>query len=190
MGNREDLLAGARKSILERGYANTTARDIANAAGVSLAAIGYHFGSKDRLLTEALTEAVGSAIGDGLEDMIREEGEGRSLPEAFAPTWQRAAQLFQGNNEALLASMENLLRAYRSAESREYMAGAVEHALGDTEAVIREMHPDLDAAQSRAVASFYFTLLNGLAVLWITNPDGQLPSGDELALAIETLVHR
>lgn len=33
MGNREDLLAGARKAIIERGVAKTTARDIAAAAG-------------------------------------------------------------------------------------------------------------------------------------------------------------
>ena len=49
MGNREDLFAGARQVILERGVAKATAREIANAAGVSLAAIGYHFGSKDEL---------------------------------------------------------------------------------------------------------------------------------------------
>ncbi|MBF6246937.1 TetR family transcriptional regulator, partial [Nocardia elegans] len=64
MGNREDLLDGARKAILERGLAKVTARDIAAAAGVSLAAIGYHFGSKDRLITEALTEGMGEDVGD------------------------------------------------------------------------------------------------------------------------------
>jgi AcrR family transcriptional regulator len=187
MGNREDLLAGARKCILERGYANTTARDIATAAGVSLAAIGYHFGSKDRLLTEALTEAVGSAMGDGLEAMVRDAGQGRSLPEAFGPTWEQAGRLFGEHTEALLASMENLLRAYRSPESREFMAGAVESGIGEIEAVLRETHPDLDPVQAAAVARFYFTLLNGLAVLWITNPDGALPTGADLTTAIRAL---
>lgn len=187
MGNREDLLAGARKCILERGYANTTARDIATAAGVSLAAIGYHFGSKDRLLTEALTEAVGSAIGDGIEEMVRDAGKGRSLPEAFGPTWERAGKLFGDNTEALLASMENLLRAYRSPDSRQYMAGAVDNGVGEIAEVLRETHPDLDAEQAAVVARFYFALLNGLAVLWITNPDGALPSGEDLATAIGVL---
>lgn len=190
MGNREDLLAGARKCILERGYANTTARDIANTAGVSLAAIGYHFGSKERLLTEALTEAVGSAMGDGLEELVRTAGKGRSLPEAFGPTWAQAGQLFGDHTEALLASMENLLRIYRSPESRQFMAGAVESGVGEIEAVLRETHPDLDPAQSAAVARFYFALLNGLAVLWITNPDGALPSGEDLATAIGALARQ
>ena len=34
MGNREDLLAGAKKCLYEKGYARTTARDIASAADV------------------------------------------------------------------------------------------------------------------------------------------------------------
>ena len=33
MGNREDLLAGAKKCLYEKGYARTTARDIAPRPG-------------------------------------------------------------------------------------------------------------------------------------------------------------
>ena len=62
MGNREDLLAGARRVIIERGVAKVTARDIASAAGVSLAAIGYHFGSKEQLITEALMPSPSDAM--------------------------------------------------------------------------------------------------------------------------------
>ncbi|MGH3648185.1 MAG: TetR/AcrR family transcriptional regulator, partial [Micromonosporaceae bacterium] len=50
MGNREALLEGAKRCFHEKGYARTTARDIAQASGVSLAAIGYHFGSKEALM--------------------------------------------------------------------------------------------------------------------------------------------
>ena len=59
MGNREDLIAGAKRCLIEKGYAHTTARDIAAASGVSLAAIGYHFGSKDALMNQAVYESVG-----------------------------------------------------------------------------------------------------------------------------------
>ncbi len=59
MSNRDALLLAAKKCLLEKGYNRTTARDIASAAGVSLAAIGYHFASKDALLTEALLLAFG-----------------------------------------------------------------------------------------------------------------------------------
>src|SRR6266540_4446039 len=52
------LLEGTLKRLRERGVAGTTSRDIATAAGVNLAAITYHFGSKDELVARALLHAV------------------------------------------------------------------------------------------------------------------------------------
>ena len=49
MTNRDALLLAAKKCLLEKGLNRTTARDIASAAGVSLAAIGYHFFARKRL---------------------------------------------------------------------------------------------------------------------------------------------
>ncbi|MEE2048041.1 helix-turn-helix domain-containing protein, partial [Nocardiopsis tropica] len=57
MSQRDDLLAGARKCLVEKGYGKTTARDIAAASGAHLASIGYHFGSKDNLMNAAVLEA-------------------------------------------------------------------------------------------------------------------------------------
>ena len=62
MGNREALIEGAKTCLMEKGYNRTTARDIATAAGVSLAAIGYHFGSKDDLMNEAMPLKVGNKV--------------------------------------------------------------------------------------------------------------------------------
>ena len=59
MSQRDDLLAGAKKCLVEKGYSKTTARDIAAASGAHLASIGYHFGSKDNLMNTALIEATG-----------------------------------------------------------------------------------------------------------------------------------
>lgn len=58
-GNTPDLLRQAALTcIADRGLAATTSRDIANAAGVNLAAITYHFGSKDALVAESLLVAL------------------------------------------------------------------------------------------------------------------------------------
>ena len=57
MGHREDLLAGARRCLEKRGYARTTARDLVAESGTNLASIGYHFGSKEALLNEAIGES-------------------------------------------------------------------------------------------------------------------------------------
>ena len=59
MGHKEDLLAGAKQVLVERGYANATARDIVAASKTNLASIGYHYGSLDTLLTQAMIEMMG-----------------------------------------------------------------------------------------------------------------------------------
>jgi AcrR family transcriptional regulator len=50
------LRAAARRCIGRRGLAATTSRDIAREAEANLAAITYHFGSKDELVAQALLE--------------------------------------------------------------------------------------------------------------------------------------
>src|SRR6266513_2317004 len=52
--HREQLVKGAIKCLQTKGYARTTTRDIAAASGANLASIGYHFGSKEALLNEAM----------------------------------------------------------------------------------------------------------------------------------------
>ena len=51
---RARLIDAAIKLFAEKGYEGTSVRDLATAAGVNVAAVSYHFGSKDALYTEAL----------------------------------------------------------------------------------------------------------------------------------------
>lgn len=53
--------------------ASTTSRAIASRAGANLAAITYHFGSKDQLVAEALLSAIRSRVGPALDVLRREE---------------------------------------------------------------------------------------------------------------------
>jgi AcrR family transcriptional regulator len=46
------ILDAAERLYAERGFADVTLRDIVAAAGVNLAAVNYHFGSKDELIAE------------------------------------------------------------------------------------------------------------------------------------------
>ncbi|REJ07696.1 TetR/AcrR family transcriptional regulator [Microbacterium bovistercoris] len=185
MGNREDLLAGARKVIFERGVAKATARDIAGAAGVSLAAIGYHFGSKEQLITEALTQSLGTGIGDRMDAALRETA---ALPplDAFAAVWNAMPAAFAENREALIASLENVVRMLRSPEASQEYAGAMSEAYSGTAAQLRETRPELDDAQAEAVAKLYFALAQSLGILWLVTPEA-VPTGEELAAAVAAL---
>ncbi|MRG59802.1 TetR family transcriptional regulator [Agromyces sp. CFH 90414] len=186
MGNREDLLAGARQVILERGVAKATARDIATAAGVSLAAIGYHFGSKDRLITEALMLSLGSGLGDDLEALMLEQ-RGGSMLDDFAAVWNRMPEIFAIHREALLASLENAVRVLRDPESSRHLHAATADGHHDMAVNLRVARPELDEHQAEAVARLYYVLVQSLGILWLLDPDGNLPTGDELAEAIATI---
>ena len=49
---RASILEAAERLYAERGFADVTLRDIVAAANVNLAAVNYHFGSKDELIAE------------------------------------------------------------------------------------------------------------------------------------------
>lgn len=187
MGNREDLLTGARKAVLERGLAKVTARDIASAAGVSLAAIGYHFGTKDRLISEAIAETVGNKIGDGMEDAIRAAGEGRSLAESLAATWDGLLDVIQNNQDDILLSVENGVRIARSPEAQVYMAEAADQAYAEITRVLRETHPDLSAADAEVVAKVLFLLFSGTGLQWLIAPADVPMQGEDVVRAIRAL---
>ncbi|MBN9156521.1 TetR/AcrR family transcriptional regulator [Microbacterium sp.] len=186
MGNREDLLAGARRVIVERGVANATARDIAQAAGVSLAAIGYHFGSKDQLVTEALLDTLGTGIGDGMEAAIVEA---KDLPRlaGFAALWNRMPDVFAANRETLLASMENAVRMMRDPAALTRMQAAVEEGYRGVAEGLVAAYPDLTPEQALALGQLEFVLSQGLGILWLLSPEGRIPDGDTLASAVTLL---
>ncbi|MBA4859279.1 TetR family transcriptional regulator [Nocardia farcinica] len=187
MGNREDLLDGARKAILERGLAKVTARDIAAAAGVSLAAIGYHFGSKDRLITEALTEGMGEDVGDRMEEVIRAADNDRPFAETIGPTWDGLCAILDDHHESMLLSMENLVRIARSDDDGQYLAAATEHAYDDLARALTDTHTALSPDQARALAKLLFALFQGAAVLRLTAPTASRLDGEDLSRAVAAL---
>lgn len=54
---RGELIEAAIRTIAERGYDQTTIRDIAQAAGTAPGSIHYHFASREELLQEALVDS-------------------------------------------------------------------------------------------------------------------------------------
>jgi AcrR family transcriptional regulator len=71
---QEALLAATRVCVGRKGLAATTSRDITSEAGANLAAITYHFGSKDRLVAEALLAELRDWLQPTLE-VLRGDGD-------------------------------------------------------------------------------------------------------------------
>src|SRR5687768_4115179 len=70
------LLAAARTAFADRGHAGASVRDIATAAGVNPALVGYHFGGKDGLYRRVLDDAM-SALRDRMAASIVGATDGR-----------------------------------------------------------------------------------------------------------------
>ena len=175
MGNREDLLAGARACLFAKGYARTTVRDISAAAGVSMAAIGYHFGTKEALLTDALAEATrewGVDLEQALADVPRHDSDPW---QRFAARWDAAAATIVSHRGLWSATFEALahpdIRAQLAANLDEARAGLARLFVGVAE-------PDSGA--------LYQALLTGMAAQLLIDPD-KAPTGSELAEALRRM---
>jgi hypothetical protein len=177
MSNREDLLVAARDCLYEKGYARTTARDIAGAAGVSLAAIGYHFGTKEALLTAALRREI-EAWGDRTPAKIDD----RPVAEQFASTWDSLISSFAESGPLWAVQFELMGLLRREPELREIFAGS-------HEAARRGLLEHFGSAGFEQAGVLYQALLVGLAAMAAADPDS-VPSGKELLDAIRLVVER
>jgi AcrR family transcriptional regulator len=176
MGNREDLLTGAIQCLYEKGYARTTARDIAAAAGVSLAAIGYHYGTKDDLLTAALYQALadwGDDLGKALEATDHTEPTAR-----FEAMWTQVIESFARNHRLWAVQFELLAFLDQKPEMKATFAETNEQA--------RTALSTLFDVQGDAVGAVFQALIGGLAAQWLVDPDS-VPTGSQLRAALATI---
>ncbi|BCK68360.1 TetR/AcrR family transcriptional regulator [Streptomyces platensis] len=186
MGHREDLLEGAKRCLLEKGYAGTTARDIVAASGANLASIGYHYGSKDALMRQAII-ASSEEWGTGVAQV---PAGGEAVPadaeplERFAAVWDLFLQRIATEREFIAAQVEVLGLLPRDAALREAI-GEVLPEGGEGLVAIFEGVPDteVDAEAARVVGPFYQALLTGLMVQSLLTPD-RMPTGRDLAAAL------
>jgi len=61
MTTRNQILASAWKLFSEKGFEDVSVRDVTNEAGVNLASVSYHFGSKDGLIQEVVKKVLNPA---------------------------------------------------------------------------------------------------------------------------------
>ena len=177
MGNREALLAGAKRCLIEKGYARTTARDIAAASGVSLAAIGYHFGSKEALMNKAIYEFVGEWSSE-VERALTAEGapdaEGAADVEPlrrFESVMERTIESLDGPQRGLWAAQLELLGPLEhSEELRTFLAGVQRDAGDGLAELLLGIDPAQDPQAARAAGSVLHALFIGIIVKWFMDP--------------------
>jgi AcrR family transcriptional regulator len=179
MGNREALLTAAKQCLLEKGYNRTTARDIASAAGVSLAAIGYHFSSKDALLTEALLLAFGEWDQD-LQQALRTSASAAVTPkERFETTWAKVIATFETHRSLWIANFEIFTQMVSQQATREFLAGNLHTARTGLAAMfLNQEESSVSEHTAKTIGTFLHVLLSGLIVQWLIDPGSALSAKD------------
>ncbi|MFJ9775223.1 TetR/AcrR family transcriptional regulator [Kitasatospora sp. NPDC101157] len=178
MGNREDLMAGAKRCLYEKGYGRTTARDIATASGVSLAAIGYHFGSKDALLNAAMIEAIGE-MGEALAVVVYGANQVSDDPEMrFAAVWNGLRDVFVEHRGLWAAQFEALAQAGHNPELAQAFEEAQKEGRLGLAAVFQGLTEVPDTEEELARGTFYQILLAGYVAQWLAAPE-LAPNGYE-----------
>ncbi|WP_030209576.1 TetR/AcrR family transcriptional regulator [Streptomyces sp. NRRL S-87] len=188
MGNREDLLAGARRCLEDKGWARTTVRDIATASGgVSMAAIGYHFGSREALLNAALIEAIDEWATHTGRTLAAFGADGATPAERYAALWDALIESFGTRRALWLASLEALVQAEHSDELRRYLAGGQDGGRRGVAAVLTGAdEPAVDDTTARTLGTVQMALMTGLMTQCLTDPD-RAPTGAEVVAGLRTL---
>lgn len=194
MGHREDLLVGAKRCLIEKGYARTTARDIVAASGTNLASIGYHYGSKEALLNQALI----AALQDSTEELQRAimsdpmPDEDPADPIArFESIWSKVIEQFTTHRQLWLASMEIFAQMDHVELVREALSEGIEQGRSGMADLFMHLTSDAsdpeEADTVRAVGSLFQALATGVMAQWLVDPD-RAPTGRDLGIALRSLV--
>ncbi len=175
----------ARRLLETKGYAHITARDLVAESGTNLASIGYHFGSKSGLLTEA--------IGIVLQEWTEDLADTAMAEPAIAPlergrlAWSTMLAGLPQKRALLLSYVEALAQAERSPELRELFAANYRATRTRVAQLVSQSFGDIpvEDARCQAMASFVIAVCDGLAMQFLLDPQSS-PTSAELDLALAT----
>jgi AcrR family transcriptional regulator len=179
------LLQAAKRLVVERGYAGVSVRELTAAAGTNIAAVNYHFGSREKLLNRAVLEYF-------LEWSDRvAEVDVDPAAEPLAQLAARARPMIEGlpaAQPAFVVFLEALLQAKRSPELHRQLA---EHYSEQRRRAMQSIAAsktggELPERFQEVLASYILAVVDGLQLQALLDP-AAIPTGEELALLYEGL---
>ena len=170
-GTRDDLLRAARVCVREQGLAGATSREITAEAGANLAAITYHFGSKDELIAEALFGEIERRLRPALQG-LEAAGDPAQL---MLQTVQALLVEFERSKRDTLVYLEALLMATRDARYRRRALKLYRSVGDELAALIAALVADgaiPDWVEPEPMASLILSVANGVALQTRLDPSG------------------
>lgn len=189
MNQKEALLAGAKQCLVQKGYGRTTARDIAEASGAHLGSIGYHYGSKDRLMNQAALE-LSSEWGDTITQALV-QASGSTPRERLATALISISASLPDSRTVQSASLQAFVQALFDDSLYEQIAAGQTHSRRAFAALLAGEEEDTDKDLSEAetaLGALTSALTIGLAVQSLLDPDS-LSGAQELTAALQLLAN-
>jgi AcrR family transcriptional regulator len=185
--HRTRLLQAARTLLGERTYGNITARDLVAASDTNLGSIGYHFGSKEALLNEA----IGLALEEWTDAILRatraEPGPG---PLSLTNLLRTVLDEYESIRPYYHAYIEALARSARSPELREQLAAHYNRQRDRVANLLTDsLDEEIDPHDARHLASVMIATVDGLLIQTFIDPKNA-PTGQDLAVATGQTSHR
>lgn len=178
--NREALIEGALYCLERQGYAAVRTRDIAASAGANLASIGYHFGSKDELLGQALRE--------GFRRWLTEVT--TAVLDSGATTRREWLKRLVGALRVSLERHRNLALAFLEAVARAPRDEGLREALAESYRETRDALVTLAGLGAddvgQALASALIASFDGLLIQWLIDQQA-IPSDDDLMAGVDRI---
>jgi AcrR family transcriptional regulator len=174
MNHRDALLDAARRCLQERGYARTTARDLVAASHTNLGSIGYHFGSKEALLNQALI----AAFDEWVETLLSHTAVGQG-PDPIRDSWVAMTEQFADYRPLIVAFAEALAQAERNPSLREQLADCYERWREAIATTVVNAFPKTPEETARSIASLMMAVCDGAMVQWLLDPE-RAPDGATL----------
>jgi AcrR family transcriptional regulator len=168
---RVQLLESARACVAEHGLSAVTSRMITNAAGAKLAAITYHFGSKDELVWKGLLRGVRDWLQPALDTLA---GDGDPVAKSIEGIQQLLAgyDAHRAHAPALLGA---LVYAHHSEELRRGIVqlwNELRAHLAHSMTRMKE-HNDLPGwVDPEVMATVFIAVAQGFVLQETVDPDG------------------
>ena len=175
---RQRLLDATRRCVRHRGLAATTSREITAEAEANLAAITYHFGSKDQLVAEALLAGLRDWLQPGLDALAEADDPATGMLTAV----QSLLATFAEHQDEAPAHLEALIHAHRSPALHDGVVALWAEVRGRLAEQIAEMRAaDLlpEWIDPQPMAALLVAVATGVVLQTTVDPDG--PSVDAMA---------
>ncbi|MGH8110547.1 MAG: TetR/AcrR family transcriptional regulator [Rhodanobacteraceae bacterium] len=143
---RQRILGAAEALFAERGFAGASLRQVTAAAKVNLAAVNYHFGSKDNLIEELFRRRLDELNRRRLERLAKLETDGTASLELVLDAFITPALELSLDHTGGSVFMRVLARAFaeHDAHLRKFLSDNYGHVLKDFATALARLLPGLD----------------------------------------------